>query len=66
MGLDKVVMFVKSIDRKERMTIRVQLEDVDCANGLNEDWDKVGSVEYECIMAVFTLSLRQSRFRLYL
>ena len=32
MGEDKVLMFVTSIDRKERMEIRIKLEDSDGAN----------------------------------
>ena len=44
MGVDKVLMFVKSIDRRERMAIGLKLEEDDGANGLIEDWSKVGSV----------------------
>ena len=40
-GLDKVLLFVKLIDRKERKSIGIQLDDDDGANGLTEDWDEV-------------------------
>ena len=43
-GGDKVLMFVRSIDRKERMDIGIELEDDDGANGLTEDWAKVERV----------------------
>ena len=43
-GLNKVLLFVKSIDRNERMAIGIQLEDDDGANGLIEDWGKVERV----------------------
>ena len=44
MGVDKVLMFVRSIDRKERMAIGIKLEDKDGANGLTEDWAEVERV----------------------
>ena len=37
-GVNKALMFVRSIDCKERMAIEVQLENDDGANGLTEDW----------------------------
>ena len=37
-------MFVKTIDRKERMDIGIELEDDDGANGLTEDWVEVERV----------------------
>ena len=40
-GKNKVLMFVKSIDRKEIMDIGIKLEDDDGANGLTEDWAEV-------------------------
>ena len=40
MGMDKVLLFVKSIDRKERESIGVQLEDDNGGNALVEDWAK--------------------------
>ena len=43
-GVDKVLLFVKSINRKEREAIGVQLEDDDGANGLMEDWAQVRRV----------------------
>ena len=43
-GVEKVLMFVKSIDRKERKAIGIRLEDDDGANGLTEDWTKVERV----------------------
>ena len=43
-GEDKLLMFVRSIDRKERMDIGIKLEDDDGANGLTEDWAKVERV----------------------
>ena len=43
-GVDKVLMFVKSIDRRERMAIGLKLEEDDGANGLIEDWRKVESL----------------------
>ena len=44
MGEDKVLMFVRSIDREERMDIEIKLEDKDCANGLTKDWAEIESV----------------------
>ena len=44
MGVNKVLLFVKSIDRRERMAIGLKLEEDDGANGLIEDWSKVESV----------------------
>ena len=44
MGEDKVLMFVKSIDRKERMDIGIELEDDEGTNGLTEDWAEVQRV----------------------
>ena len=38
--VDKVLLFVKSIDRRERMAIGLELEDDDGANGLIEAWSK--------------------------
>ena len=43
-GVDKVLMFVRSIDQKERMTIEIKLEDKYGANGLIEDWAEVERV----------------------
>ena len=43
-GVDKVLLFVKSIDRKERNAIGNQLEDDDGANGLTENWAEVEKV----------------------
>ena len=43
-GDDKVLLFVKSIDRKERMDIGIELEDDDGENGLTEDWAEVERV----------------------
>ena len=40
-GVDKVLMLVRSIDRKERMAIGIKLEDKDNANGLTVDWAEV-------------------------
>ena len=37
-GVDKVLMFVKSIDLKERKDIRIRLENDDGGNGLTKDW----------------------------
>mgnify|MGYP006970544030 CR=1 FL=1 len=43
-GVDKVLLFVKSIDRKEREATAVQLKDDDGVHGLNEDWVEVERV----------------------
>ena len=43
-GVDKVLMFMKSVDRRERMAISLKLEEDDDANGLIEDWRKVESL----------------------
>ena len=43
-GVYKVLLFVKSIDRRERMSIGLKLEEDDGANGLIEDWRKVKSL----------------------
>ena len=44
MGADKVLLFVRSIDRTEREVIRIELEEDDRANGLTEDRSKVRKV----------------------
>ena len=44
MGEGKVLMFIRSIDRKERMDIGIKLEDDDGANGLTEIWTEVERV----------------------
>ena len=44
MGEDKVLLFVRSIDQAEREAIRIELEENDGANGLTEEWSKVGRV----------------------
>ena len=44
MGADKVLLFVGSIDQVEREVIGIELEEDDGANGLTEDWSKVGRV----------------------
>ena len=43
-GGGKVVMFIRSIVRKERTTIRIILEDKDGANGFMKDWAEVERV----------------------
>ena len=43
-GADKVLLFVRSIDRAERLAIGIELKEDDGANGLTEDWSKVGRV----------------------
>ena len=43
-GVNKVLIFMKSIDRIERMAYGLKLEEDDDANGLIEDWRKVESV----------------------
>ena len=43
-GADKVLLFVRSVDLKEREAIGIELEEDDGANGLTEDWSKVGRV----------------------
>ena len=43
-GADKVLLFVRSIDRAEREVIGIEHEEDDRANGLTEDWSKVGRV----------------------
>ena len=44
MGADKVLLFIRSIDQAEREVIGIELEEDDGANGLTEDWSKVGRV----------------------
>ena len=44
MGAGKVLLFIRSIDLAEREAIRIELEQDDGANGLTEDWSKVGKV----------------------
>ena len=44
MGVDKVMLFVVSIDRAEREAIGIELEDDDVVNGLTEDWSEVERV----------------------
>ena len=46
-GVDKVLLFFKTVHQEERMDILFELQDDRGAHG----------VEYECTMAVFTLSL---------
>ena len=45
MGMGKVLLFVKSIDQRERMAIRLKLNEDDSANRPTKDWTKV---EREC------------------
>ena len=40
-GVDKVLLFVMSINQRERKSIGIHLEDEDGANGLTENWAKV-------------------------
>ena len=42
--MDKVLMFVRSIDWKERLAIGIKLKDKDGGNGLTEDWAEVERV----------------------
>ena len=44
MGADKVLLFVRSIDRAEQEAIGIELEEDDRVNGLMEDWSKDGRV----------------------
>ena len=44
MGADKLLLFVRSIDRAEREAIGIELEEDEGANGLTEDWSKVSRV----------------------
>ena len=37
MGVDKVLLFVRSIDQAERAAIGIELEEDDGVNGLTED-----------------------------
>ena len=39
--MDKNLLFVKSIDRRERMVIELKLEDDESENGLTEEWMEV-------------------------
>ena len=39
--MDKVLMFLRSIDQKERMAIGIKVKNNDGANGLTEDWAEV-------------------------
>ena len=41
MVADKVLLFVRSIDRAELEAIGIELEEDDGANGLTKDWSKV-------------------------
>ena len=43
-GVDKVQLFVKSIDQMERMAIGLELDDDNGSNGLIEDWSRVERV----------------------
>ena len=43
-GVNKVLLFVRSIDRAERKAIGIELKEDYGANGLTEDWSKVGRV----------------------
>ena len=43
-GVDKALMFVKSINRRERNAIGIELEDDDGTNGLTENWAEVERV----------------------
>ena len=43
-GVDKVLLFVRSINQAEREAIEIELEEVYGANGLTEDWSKVKRV----------------------
>ena len=43
-GADKVLLFVRSIDRAEREAIGIELQEDDGANDLTEDWLEVERV----------------------
>ena len=53
---DKTLYFLKAVDMNDRRELGALLDDEIQANGLVADWVAF-NVEYECIMAVFTLSL---------
>ena len=44
MGVDKVLLFLKSVNEKGRMAILSELKDDEGANGLTEDWNEVERV----------------------
>ena len=44
LGVDKALLFVKSINRRERNAIGIELEDDDGTNGLTENWAEVERV----------------------
>ena len=65
-GVDKVMLFVKLIDRRERMAIGLKLEEDDGANGLIEDWSKVESVcqlhdKGQAVISTTTQPMRDDR-----
>ena len=41
---NKVLLFVRSIDLAEREAFGIEFKEDDGANGLTEDWSKVGRV----------------------
>ena len=43
-GADKVLLFLRSVNKKGRMTILFELEDDNRVNGLTEDWTEVKRV----------------------
>jgi hypothetical protein len=43
-GADKVLLFVRLIERADREAIGIELEENDGANGLTEGWLEVGRV----------------------
>ena len=44
MGVEIVLLFIRSIDKVEREAIRIELEDYDGLNGLAEDWSEIERV----------------------
>ena len=44
MGVDKVLLFVRSINQAEREAIEIELKEDHVANGLTEDWSEVERV----------------------
>ena len=49
-GVDKVLLFVRSIDWAEREAIGIELEEDDGANGLTEDWSELQTLEKQALV----------------
>ena len=65
-GVDKVILFLKSVNEKGRMAILSELEDDEGEYGLTEDWNEVERVcrRHEEMRSSATLPVSGSKRRM--